>query len=131
MTSHPSFVGEPIQVGQGQVFVNPGTGPVEDADADTARKNMRQFIADLGLDGVRLRRIRKQDYGEGRFAFRLWLGPRCCDIQMPGLPVERVRYISREQNPWHYPRLYVEGSSWLWVFALNCAKSELTEEPQL
>lgn len=120
-----TFVGEPVG---GRIFINPGTGPVENANADEARRNVAQFVAELGLTGVRIRRARKIDYGDGRYAFWLSLDGRRCEIQMPGLPLERVRYLDRPQNPWHYPRLYVDGSSWLWCFALNCAKGALLGE---
>jgi hypothetical protein len=34
---------------------------------------------------------------------------------MPGCELEKVR----TSKPWYSPRLYVDGSSWLWGFAIG------------
>lgn len=120
-----SFVGKPIG---GKIFINPGTGPVNDATAADARLNIRQFVKELALSGVRIRRHARDDYGDGRYAFRLYYAGQRCEIQMPGLPTDQVRFLGTEgQNAWDYPRLYVDGSSWLWKFALSCARRQLTQ----
>jgi len=50
---------------------------------------------------------------------------------MPGLPLDRVRYIGApEQNAWRFPRLFVDGNSWLWEFALEIARGALGEKPR-
>jgi hypothetical protein len=50
---------------------------------------------------------------------------RSIEIQMPGLPVERVRYMGETgQNIWDFPRLYVDDSSWIWQFALSVCKPD-------
>lgn len=113
----------------GVVFFNPGTGPVDDAYADDAWRNLKAFIADLGLVGVHYRRMKKHDYGNGRYAYQLRYQGRKVEIQMPGWELARVRFTgAKEQNPWDYPRLYVDDSSWLWQFAVSCAKADLTGE---
>jgi hypothetical protein len=110
------------------VFVNPGSGPVRGANVEEAAVNMRHFVIDLGegWDFVRMRDT--ADYGEGRFAFLVWKGNHCAEIQMPGIPLDCVRYVGAEgQNIWDYPRLYVDGSSWVWEFAVNAAKPDEVE----
>ena len=109
------------------IFINPGSGPVGDATADQAAVNIQQFVADLAarnLQVVETRRNLNDDYdrqaGDGRFAFDLTFDDgRIVQIQMPGLPVERVRWLGSDQDIWQFPRLYVDDASWVWFFALN------------
>ncbi|MFF9084391.1 hypothetical protein ACF1BR_32365 [Streptomyces rubiginosohelvolus] len=98
------------------VSVNPGSGPAEEATEQQAAENIQAFIADLtkeqGLAVASIDRTPLADYGKGRFAFDLGITDgRHIEIQMPGAPVERIR------DGW--TRLYVDGSSWDWEFALR------------
>ena len=100
------------------VFINPGSGPVDNATAENAAENMNHFNVDCGGKWKWVA-IPDLDYGEGRFAFLMWQENTCYEIQMPGLPLDQVRYIDGErQNIWDYPRLYVDGSSWVWKYAI-------------
>jgi len=110
-----------IKFGTSTIFINPGTGNVDGASEANARTNMKQFVKDCDSSLTwHTRRNKNADYGDGRYCFML-----SCDefpkkkveIQMPGWELERVRYMGLDQNPWHFPRLYVDGSSWLWEFA--------------
>ena len=120
------------------IIFNPGTEDIPKATEEHAYDNMIHFIADLGIDSLSLMRTPDEDYekrcpGKGRFAFVIlnyetW---RFTEIQMPGLPLEQVRYMgSVEQNIWDYPRLYECGSSWVWCYALDCARTTLTDEQE-
>lgn len=112
-----------------RVFINPGTGPADNAYEDDARHNMDAFMVDLGIKGIRVRRHARADYGAGRFAYRLYYQGRKVEIQMPGWELARVRFTGAdEQNVWDFPRLYVNDDSWLWRYALNCAKADLLGE---
>jgi hypothetical protein len=117
-----SFNGVPIA---GCIYVNPGAGPVEDADENYARMNVRAFIRDLELDGVWFRRYVRADRGDGRFCYRLYKGEQKCEILVPGLPLKQVRFQDG-LDPWDFPRLYVDGSSWLWIYAVGRARHALT-----
>lgn len=108
-----TFIGKPLQVGKSQVYINPGTGPVQDASPYVARKNMKVFAKELGLEGIKIKRHKKKDGRDGRFCFSLTYQKTKCHIDMPGLPLDQVRW-TKELNPWDFPRLYVEGGSWLW-----------------
>ena len=113
--------------------INPGTGPVKDTTEDNAWNNIHAFVADLSERGVAITNILRQgdrDDGDGRYEFDLFLKdpqpredgePRTIiGISMPGVPLDRVRYLDRpDQNIWHFPRLYVDGSSWVWKYAVN------------
>lgn len=114
-----------------QGIINPGSGPVADATEAEAIKNIAHFILDSKLEGVEWMRIPKEDHG-GRFTFLLYrLHPdyRCHVVDMPGLSLDRTRYIGEPQNIWDFPRLYVDGSSWVWHYAL-LSQEDFKKEPQ-
>lgn len=105
------------------IMINPGSGPVEGATVEHAKANMDAFAADLrerGLLATGLTRREDAD-DDGRFGYLLTMGDaRQLEIDMPGLPLDRVRYMDTEgQDIWDFPRLYVDGSSWIWMFALG------------
>lgn len=106
------------------VIINPGSGPVPEATEEHAAGNMVVFADDLrqrGTESSTFTRRPDADYGDGRYAYTLHLDDDItAEIQMPGLPVEQVRYLSEPgQNIWDFPRLYVDDSSWIWKFALG------------
>ena len=106
------------------IIINPGSGPVDNSTEENAIQNIKHFITDLDLTDIKSVRIPEEDYGEGRYAFLIWKGTHCHEIQMPGLPLNNVRYTKDEnQNIWDFPRLYVDGSSWVWCFAVNLSSS--------
>ncbi len=105
------------------VIINPGTGPVDGSSEDEARKNMEVFVEELrnrGNNVVGFERASNVEPDDGRYDYGVHIADgRTVEIEMPGLPLEEVRFTGEDdQNPWHYPRLYVDGSSWLWKFAL-------------
>ncbi len=102
------------------MIINPGTGKVGDATEQNAIENMKHYVADCEVCDLSFVRIPQKDYGEGRFAFLVWKGTRCHEIQMPGLSLDKVRYVGSEgQNIWNFPRLYVDDGSWIWQFAIR------------
>jgi hypothetical protein len=114
------------------VAINPGSGPVAQASEEEAKKNIEAFAKDLlekhQVTTIQMVRSPKGDYGEGRFAWKLEIEKggkkRVIEVQMPGLPLEKVRYMQEaDQNIWHFPRLYVDGSSWVWFYAINVTDS--------
>ena len=114
------------------IVINPGTGPVTDASEAHAQINMAYFVVDLGLsDQLDWQRMPERDR-DGRFSYILhWKAYGRCNrfhvIDMPGRPINEVRWTDG-QDPWLFPRLYVDGSSWLWGFALGrCAFCEEDE----
>ncbi|MEV7123954.1 hypothetical protein [Kitasatospora griseola] len=112
------------------ILINPGTGPLPEFTRTAAAENMAHFVEDLAQLGTVVAGFAAApglDYGEGRYAFLLELPEgRSAEVQMPGMPVDQVRYMKTEdQNPFAFPRLYVDGSSWLWWYALSmCAPAE-------
>lgn len=43
---------------------------------------------------------------------------------MPGWPLGQVRW-QPDADAWQFPRLYVDGGSWLWGFAVGIARGAL------
>ena len=125
----PSWEGPIVHIGGTSIVINPGTGPVEDATLENAEASIAAFVQDLGIDVVWIARRPQQDKN-GRYGFILRRNDCECIIEMPGLPVEQVRYIKAPgQKIYDFPRLYVDGSSWVWRFALSDAKRALMGTP--
>lgn len=105
------------------ISINPGTEDVDDATPEHAAANMAQLIADLAGNGVEglVEANATGDPDGGRYPFKvLFADGRTVEVDMPGLPLDQVRYLGEpEQDIWAFPRLYVDGSSWLWKYALN------------
>jgi len=109
------------------VIINPGSGPVSNANELEAIKNIVKFVEDVGAT----------DYSgpysseDGRWNFKIYGNNRSVEVEMPGIILSKVRYLDSEnQNIWDFPRLYVDGSSWVWYFAINAAKDILFEEEE-
>lgn len=101
------------------VMINPGSGECECGTWEQAYENMKQFMEDCEIP----MHIIKSDFipDDGRYLFVIGADDFKyeSEIEMPGLPIEKVRYMSTDgQNPFEFPRLYVDGSSWLWKFAI-------------
>ena len=128
------------------LFINPGTADIPETTEQNARKNIKVFVADLAEKGVKVksthRRPNMDGFYEGRYAYLLFLKkpqPQVDSfepglrkkilIHMPGVPLEKVRFMGTpEQDVLEFPRLYVDGWSWLWLFALNICMPEETDD---
>mgnify|MGYP001559567311 CR=1 FL=1 len=106
-----------------QIIINPGSGPVEGATLENAIENMKHYLTDCGLEkDFRFVHLADKDE-DGRFHFIVfeddWNRGIHHFIDMPGLPLDKVRYVqAKGQNIWNYPRLYIDGSSWVWCFSM-------------
>lgn len=113
------------------IFINPGSGPVADATAAAASCNMEDFIRDLTAAGHTcgaLTGLPRLD-GAGRFGFVLEVDGQAHEIEMPGRPLDEVRWMDDpDQNIWDFPRLYVDGSSWVWKYALSVCERDTEED---
>lgn len=100
---------------------NPGAGPINGrTQLREALKNMTALKRDAKLPRQRTRRRRSLD-GDGRYGF--WIrnnAGKVTTIAMPGIPLQHVRWRGHaHEDAWLFPRLYVDGSSWLWRFAVE------------
>jgi len=107
------------------IIINPGTEPLATSSEDAATRSMEALLKDLA-DGASASFVRDADcdydatYEDGRYAFALTYRDQDFEIQMPGWEPEKVRFTGEgDQNIWDYPRLYVNGNSWVWKYALG------------
>jgi hypothetical protein len=118
--------------GKMTIFINPGSGPVADATIENASFNMGAFTGDLlRLDDSAIPSVERRSEmdDDGRYCFVLRFPDREVEVEMPGLPLAQVRWLDEPgQNIWDFPRLYVDGSSWVWKYALNAALSSEEED---
>ena len=109
------------------ISINPGSGPVSGTylSRENARANMHHFIADLRNRGHSAQHEATGDEeSHGRWLFVLTVNEHLHLVEIPGLPLSRVRFMAEpDQSAWDYPRLYVDGSSWLWKYALDIVAS--------
>lgn len=110
------------------IIINPGSGPVGGATIAHARANAHVLADDVARRYDAGTEVQSEftDQGDGRWTFLLTVGDTEHEVDMPGLPVEEVRYLGTEdQNIWDFPRLYVDGSSWVWKWAIEqCGPGE-------
>jgi hypothetical protein len=101
------------------IIINPGTWPVKDATFEQALANMEQLERDAKL--ARVSPGLQDDKDDGRFHFIVIdQHGRNRQVDMPGCPLLEVRYMREDgQNIWDFPRLYVDGDSWVWYYAVR------------
>ena len=102
------------------ILSNPGAGPCEDGTYNNAYDNIQAFIKDCEVPMIIVSSEHKPK-DNGRFLFKLecFLFPDYkVEVEMPGLPLKEVRWFSPDDGDiFNFPRLYIDGSSWIW----NCA----------
>lgn len=114
---------QPIKTARGAIFINPGSEETEGGTEEQAMENMHHFIADCSIKDLKFVRV-SQDDDYGRFAFIVYKDFKYGDakaflIHMPGWKLDKVRFMGKEnQNPFEFPRLFKNHSSWLWSYAL-------------
>lgn len=112
------------------VIINPGSGPVPNATYEQALANMDVLIADAGAPQAKIT-PGHSNYDDGRYLFVVTLNGRESEVLMPGLPLEKVRFLRKpEQNIWDFPRLYVDGSSWVWCYGRDMLNDALFGEDE-
>lgn len=114
---------------------NPGAGPIEGGDVHAARANLDQFLDDLFTEpgqhvtAPARELVKVSELGEpsdGRWPFEVELFGQRVRVDMPGLRLSQVRYErGGHHNPFDFPRLFIDGDSWLWPLALQSAAGAL------
>lgn len=125
------FVNPVLFDGEKQILVNPGSWAVYGATRKDAKKNMEQLLKDAEIDGLKFKKLYHEDYcSDGRLGYLLYKKykngrEKSCIIDMPGLPVKMVRYTGEKgQRISMFPRLYVDGSSYVWKFIVEILQEE-------
>lgn len=110
------------------VVVNPGSGPVhETVSWDNAYENITAYIADCEIPMRVVRSEHEADEGRYLFVLKNDEYDYQIEVEMPVLPLEKVRYVEGdERSILEFPRLYVDGSSWIWYLAT--VKKETVKE---
>lgn len=92
--------------------INPGTGSVPNATLQLAWKAVRALRRAAGLRGSTIVRAPRDD-ADGRYGFDVG----GVHVLVPGVSLSTLR------APWGLPpRLYVDGSSWMWEFAVEALR---------
>lgn len=101
------------------IIMNPGSGAIkEDVTWENAYENIKVFIADSEIPLRITRSFHEADEGRYLFVLKNYQYDYQIEVEMPGLPLERVRYVEHDKrNILDFPRLYVDGSSWIWYIA--------------
>lgn len=109
------------------IEINPGSSDVDvDCSEEQAVINMTEFVKEVG-DADFCRSNPRNDSG-GRYCFqvRTFDGARSVFVEMPGCELVEVRdFFRRSPSGKPGPRLYVDGSSWWWKWAVSVARSYL------
>ena len=117
-----------IRTTNGDIILNPGTEPVADATLTHATLNVIRLLEDAELSEATSTRNPHADDG-GRFGFTIATDEKACEVEIPGIPLDQVRFTGDgEQSIWDFPRLYVEGSSWVWKYAVPALRRALLGE---
>lgn len=99
------------------------------AAARTAADALVIFTDDLRAAGGRpltiVRRLDRDERLRGLYGFDIVYESVAVPVLMPGLPVERLRYVpGRSDKAGEFERMHIGGGSWLWPFALQiCAET--------
>lgn len=96
------------------LFINPGTEP-RPGTYRNASDTIGRFVQQLHHTVIAHREEGK-DF-EGYWAWRLQLlnSEQSVEVHVPGIEPN----VIEQGEPWVSPRLYVDGSSWLWGYALD------------
>ncbi len=98
------------------IIINPGAGPVEEHNLDDATASIEELCKQLKPDFKEeiTWELENEEDNNGRYEFYVTTPLKTHEVSMPGLPPDKMQL-----GPFRSPRLYVDGSSWLWEFALN------------
>ena len=123
------------------VLINPGSEPVPGATRANAALNIEVFCLDLvrfsGADQAFVPPGNfSVDLDNGRWEFLLATTygrqHRTFEVAMPGLKLSRVRYLEPTglpeftgQSISEFPRLYIDGDSYVWYFALLACRPDI------
>jgi len=100
------------------LVINLGTGNVQDGSREHSEKNIKAFIEDLGVDGVKYEFLKEES--DGRHSYRLFKDDQEHVVDMPAIPLDKVR----SDDLLRIPRLYIDDSSWWWFYALGVLFNE-------
>lgn len=123
------------------LIVNPGAhwNPGERHSPEASAANMAVLVADVLAGGavvdswapiigdasetesaLTMGGTKYHDHHDGRYPFRVSVNGVSHLVEMPGLPIEEVRWIDGDdQNLLDFPRIFIDGSSWIWLIGVS------------
>lgn len=109
-------------------IINPGSGLVEgEVSWENAYENIKAYISECEIPMRIIKSEHESDEGRYLFVLKNDEYNYKIEVEMPGLPLEKVRYVKGDnRNVFEFPRLYIDGSSWLWYIAT--VKKEVVKE---
>ncbi len=102
------------------IIINPGTEASDTATEANALRVAERICAETGSTASR----HPEADRDGWFGFRFVRDGRTAEVDIPGDDPEVVC----DGRPWVARRLYVEGSSWLYGYALSAIERQFTGE---
>jgi hypothetical protein len=115
--------GERMMNNRPSVWSNPGTGMIERSSEAAAAVAAELLRAEAACDSCRM----VGHDGSGRFDFVFLKNGQAVTVSIPGVPLEHLRFESG-LNPFDFRRIYVDGNSWLWPYAVKWIR-DLSEMP--
>jgi hypothetical protein len=105
--------------------------PIEGSKEKCADLNIAQLVQDVDLERITYHRDISKDKRDGRFTYQLSHEEKEIQVEMPGLPLERVRYLRKEKKEsCDFPQLRVDESSWTWDFAVEVIRYKFSDAYQ-
>ncbi|HEY9751296.1 MAG TPA: hypothetical protein V6C63_21610 [Allocoleopsis sp.] len=102
-------------------------GPIPDSTEEQAIANIQELIRHTALHHnnveAKFERLAADDEA-GWFGFKLMAGDRYCHVLMPGITIGDAECYPLAQHVKDF-RVYVDGGSWLWPFAVKIAREAL------
>lgn len=99
-----------------QVIINPGAGPVKAGAPMDALASVVELFREAAVQIARITYRGVASDGRHRFAVTAKRG-RKVEIDMPAWHAEELR-----TGTLNTPRIYVDGNSWLWRFAVRAVQ---------
>lgn len=96
------------------LIINPGTEP-RPGTAENAQAVIVALQEDIRTNAV-IHRAEHRDWN-GYWSYRLEANGVSLDVSVPGVDPQ----VTFKSEPWESPRLYVDGSSWLYGYAVEMA----------
>lgn len=106
------------------LFINPGTEDRGDATLENAQAIAVRIVRDLGLPPVAISRSEQMDSKGGFFGFQVDANGVRVELAVPGDDPD----LFCQGKPFGSRRMYVDGSSWLYGYALAQIKSRINKE---
>jgi hypothetical protein len=109
---------------QSPVWINPGAWAItQRSSIASVRRNARLLIREAVGDSRPVKTHIGERQDGNRWLVKFRLGKRRCVVEMPGIRHEELAKESGLPVP---PRLYVNGDSWLWKYAVGFVRLTLT-----